>query len=485
MTDKLILWHPLLFAIISVIMPFTQYAGLIPPSQIVAPFIVICTFSLLLYFIIKRMVKKTDVAVTVLSPLLYLFFSYGILHNYISLLTAGKYFNLPVLILMMVVILIILVVYIVKVLRAHEGTIRYVNGAIFAIACGLIIFNVFSITMRSIATAKVIESSRMTGSTPQKHTGPLPDIYFVILDEYAAPSQMKSYFQYDMSPFVEYLSQKGFMVTEMYTESLTTGAIIENRLNMAVINSYDAAAAVQGSLTGRLSESMNIANTRDDEQMIHIRNSKVMGYLKGIGYQYIHLGSWFTATRYNQIADQNINFSGVHFTNELSNIIVRGSFLRLLINRYTVMSSDFFRKEVLSAFATLENIPIVAGKPKFIFAHIICPHTPYVFGPNGEKLGLQPGEDWKNNKEFFLGQHIFITKKIKELVEHKLSSSQAAPVIIIQADHGARLDKPQAHQVFSAVYVPNYKGAPWPASTNSINTFKFLFNDLFGTKFPI
>jgi len=59
---------------------------------------------------------------------------------------------------------------------------------------------------------------------------------------------------------------------------------------------------------------------------------------------------------------------------------------------------------------------------------------------------------------------------------------QAAPVIIIQADHGARMDKPQARQVFSAVYIPNYKGKPWPAATNSVNTFRYLFSDLFETK---
>lgn len=314
----------------------------------------------------------------------------------------------------------------------------------------------------------------------QKHTGPRPDIYFVIVDEYAAPSQMKRYFQYDMSPFVEYLSQKGFMVTEMTTELLGTATILDSRLNMEVKRRQDGTLS-SGSLSDSLLESMNTLNTQDEEQMIRLRNSKVIVYLKSIGYQFIHMGSWFAQTRYNQLADQNINCWGFQFTNELSTIILNNSVLRLvLINRY------FHRKAVLDAFATLEQMPVIAGKPKFIFAHIICPHLPYIFGASGEKLGLNPGES-KDAKQLYLDQHAFITKKVKELVDHKLSSSQAAPVtpvIIIQADHGARMDKPHAHQVFSAVYIPNYKGKPWQDSI-SINTFRYVFNELFKTNMEI
>ncbi|MBA4391877.1 MAG: hypothetical protein C0399_13210, partial [Syntrophus sp. (in: bacteria)] len=270
MTDKLALLHPLLFSIIFVIMPFTQYAGLIPAAQVVVPFIVICVCALFFYLIIKRIVKKADVAVAVLSPLLVIFCNYGTLYEYISSLTSGTKLKGPVLGLATLFILIILVVYIVKILRLREGAISKVNKSFCIIAGALIIFNIFSITVQSIATAKVIEASGRPDITIQKQTGPLPDIYFVILDEYAAPSQMKSYFQYDMSPFVEDLRQKGFMVTEMNTASLATAAIIENRLNMVEINRKDA-VAVRSSLSDSLSENMNIINTHDEKQMIHVR----------------------------------------------------------------------------------------------------------------------------------------------------------------------------------------------------------------------
>jgi len=478
MTNKIILWHPLLFSIIFVVRPFTQFAGLIPPAQIAAPFIVICAFALLSYFIIKRIVKKAGLAVAVLSPLLIIFCNYGALYEYISELTRGTKHKFLVLVLATLVLLIVLIVYNWKVLSLRENAINVVNKGFCVIAGALIIFNAFSITTQSISTAKIIGSSGTLDTFLQKNSGTLSDIYFVILDEYAAPSQMKRYFQYDMSPFVEYLTQKGFMVTEMNTESLATVAILDGLLNMEAKERQDGTPS-SGSLSGSLLESTNIVNSQDEEQIIRLRNSKVIAYLKSIGYQFINMGSWFTQTRYNQLADQNINCFGFQFTDELSTIILHNSVLRLiLINRY------FHRKAVLDAFASLENMPVTDGKPKFIFAHIICPHSPYVFGSNGEKLGLKQGES-KDAKQLYLDQHIFISKKVKEFVDKKLSASQPTPVIIIQADHGARMDKPNAHQVFSAVYVPNNKGNAWQDSISSVNTFRVLFNDIFGTNLEI
>jgi len=480
MTAKLILWHPVLFAIIFVIMPFTQYAGLIPPAQVVAPFIVICIFAALLYFIIKGVVKKAGVVVALLSPLLIVLCNYGTLYEYISSLTSGTKLKGPVLALATLIILVILIVYIMKIRRLRGGAISKVNKAFCVIAGALIVSNAFSITMQSIAFAKINGDSGTPGMSMPKDTGPRPDIYFIILDEYAAPSQMKSYFQYDMSPFVEYLRQKGFMVTEMTTESIATATILDTRLNMEARKRQDGDLS-SGSLSDSLLESVNILNTDEEKRMIHIRNNKVIGYLKGLGYQYIHMGSWFAQTRYNHLADQNNNFFGFQFKDELSTIIAGNSILRLvLINRY------FLRSSVLDAFAYLENMPVAGGQPKFIFAHIICPHTPYVFGANGEKLTVNPGES-KDDKQLYLDQHIYVTKMAKEFVDKKLSTAQAevAPVIIIQADHGARMDKPQARQVFSAVYIPNYKGKPWQDSISSANTFRLVFKELFGSNLEI
>jgi len=478
LTDKLILLHPLLFSIIFVIMPFTQYAGLIPPGQIVLPLIAVCAFSLLLYFLIKLIVKKAGTSVALLSPLLIVFCNYGTLYEYISSYTSGTYLKGIVLAATSIIILFALIFYIIKSLRFSNNRIAKINKVFCIIAGILLIFNAYSITMQAVAYAKINGTLNTKNISIYKQPERLPDIYFIVLDEYAAPSQMKSYFNHDMSPFVNFLNQKGFMTTEMITNSLSTASILEARLNIIPVKRHEGKTS-SGSFLDIFLQSMNILNAYEEERMIRLRNNKVVNYLKTIGYQYIHMGSWFAQTRYNQLADKNYNFYGLQFKDELPAIIASNSLLRLFfINKY------FVRRSVLDAFDTLENMTVILGKPKFVFAHIICPHTPYVFGPNGEKLSTIKGQSG-DSKKLYIDQHIFITKKVKELVERKLSSNQTAPVIIIQADHGARMDKPGAHKVFSAVYIPKHHGKLWPEGTNSVNTFRFIFNELFGTNLEI
>jgi len=182
MTAKLILWHPVLFSIIFVMMPFNQYANLIPPSQVVAPFIVISAFAAMLYFIIKGIVKKAVVAVALSSPLLIVLCNYGTLYEYISFLTSETNLKGPVLALATVIILIILSAYTMIILRLNEGAISKVNKAFCVIAGALIVSNAFTINMQSIAFAKIKGDLRTPGTYMPKYIGPRPDIYFIILD---------------------------------------------------------------------------------------------------------------------------------------------------------------------------------------------------------------------------------------------------------------------------------------------------------------
>jgi len=54
--------------------------------------------------------------------------------------------------------------------------------------------------------------------------------------------------------------------------------------------------------------------------------------------------------------------------------------------------------------------------PKFVFAHLMCPHSPYVFDAEG---GSVEGINWKNHKDkqFYLEQYIFISGEIERLVD--------------------------------------------------------------------
>ncbi|MBI4231704.1 hypothetical protein HY605_00610 [Candidatus Peregrinibacteria bacterium] len=289
-----------------------------------------------------------------------LFFNYGALYTFFSGVVGNAKLKGLALILITILILFALFIYTSKVMRACDVTVKNINKLFCIIAAVLLLTNTFSIVAQWREILRMSEMQDKTEIPFPRKVVPLPDIYFIILDEYAAPSQMRDYFHSDMSPFVEYLKQKGFMVTELKTRSVATNLLIEARMNMAVAGSTNAAAADSG-LSESIMESLNLRDYRSEKQMFNIRNSKVVSSLKSIGYYFVNIGSWFSYTRYNRQADENINTYGFQSSNEVSTIILNSSVLRLLfISRY------FHRTAVLDAFAALDEIPVIAGKPKFI-----------------------------------------------------------------------------------------------------------------------
>jgi len=88
--------------------------------------------------------------------------------------------------------------------------------------------------------------------------------------------------------------------------------------------------------------------------------------------------------------------------------------------------------------------------PTFVFAHIIAPHPPFVFGPDGEHIDpelqfvLLDGSHLIGNRgisrdDYVAGyrrQLIFVNSQLQAAVDEILSKSQRPAVIILQGDHG-------------------------------------------------
>ncbi len=202
MSDRITLWHPFLFSIVFCIMPFTEYGSLIPIIQIVNPLIALFVFALFLFFLIKLIVKKENSAAAILTPLLIIFWNYGMLYEYLSNYTRETRFHKYVFIISAIVTLIIFFIYTVKVMRLTEITIKYLNKCFCIIACTLIIINIFSITARVKNFTKTVETLASPSISNQEYTVPRPESYVLRVLEYSAPSYIKCDFQYFISPLV-------------------------------------------------------------------------------------------------------------------------------------------------------------------------------------------------------------------------------------------------------------------------------------------
>jgi hypothetical protein len=228
-----------------------------------------------------------------------------------------------------------------------------------------------------------------------------------------------------------------------------------------------------------------------------IKDNKVKDFLKSKGYKFIHFSSGVGATYYNHLADINFQ-SGI---NEVLAVFIKTTALRPFEKR---LIGDDARERILYTFSKLAEINRIKG-PKFIFAHFISPHPPYLFDDNGvpvpgASLNMRGPEVW-GQKEDYLRQLIFINKKVKILVDTLLSKSSISPVIIFQADHGPASRLPDLYSsdwdqpaqsivrertgILNALYLPEGGKELLYDSISPVNTFRLIFNYYFNANYEL
>jgi hypothetical protein len=137
---------------------------------------------------------------------------------------------------------------------------------------------------------------------------------------------------------------------------------------------------------------------------------------------------------------------------------------------------------------TVPDVP----SPKFVFVHLVIPHHPFVFGPNGENLssigsGVPKGvPKFEEYKIKYPDQVRYINKRITAVVDLILQSSPNPPIIVIQGDHGpAPFDVNERRmKILNAYYFPDDLEGLYPTIT-PVNTFRLIFDKYFGQNYPL
>jgi hypothetical protein len=124
--------------------------------------------------------------------------------------------------------------------------------------------------------------------------------------------------------------------------------------------------------------------------------------------------------------------------------------------------------------------------PKLVFAHVLVPHVPRVFAPDGSIVtdpGYYAGDmSGAINSEYDIGGYLnevqFINMRMLEIVTAILEESEVEPVIIIQGDTGhAGTNK---YQILNAIYMPGGEDDGLYSTITPVNTFRVIFNTFFG-----
>jgi hypothetical protein len=292
-----------------------------------------------------------------------------------------------------------------------------------------------------------------------------PDIYYLVFDRYASGYSLREFERFDDQPFLDFLREQGFRVFDSsWTNYPLTHLSLASSLNLEYLGDTYAGQKFYSAL---------------------IQSNVATRALRAVGYRYIHLGSWYEPTRTNVQADENINYRFLfpEFSNALFHMTPYSLFL---------LKNQMYH-HALYSLGKLEDLPKERG-PKFVFAHFIFPHPPYIFHADGSMVA--PAENAaRTTREAYLAQLQYVNLRLTQLIPILIGTSKRPPVIILQSDEGpyvfpseetltpAGMWRKRA-EILNAYYLPGTGTEPY-AGITPVNSLRLIFDRYLGADLPL
>jgi len=494
------LFHPLLFSFFPTFYVYSQNIHVLIPTELLLPLLVISGGTIVGFFILEKILKNKIKAALIITLFLVLFFSYGHIYNILNDISSenfdlGKhrYLLIP-----FSVIFVSGIIYFLKTKRKLDSATKITNvmsAAIMLVISMTVVTNVLEGNFYGSQTLD--DEEKMLGLGFSQEFNPndlfsnpssksiidiqnmlrdnnLPDIYYIIPDEYGSYHGLKEFFNYDNSDFINYLKQKGFFVNEKsFANYPRTIQSVSSSLNMEYLDKITEQVGIN-------SKSYHLLNE-------HLSDNKVMSNMKSRDYVIVNMGSMWGPNMGFAGVDVNLcEFKQIN-SNSLMNELLLSSMLGYIQERFTEQGR---RDGILCTFDELYTINEKIPKQKFVFAHIQLPHSPFIFGPNGEHVtpGIPLNSSKWDDRKAHVDQIKFANKKLKILIDNLLESDKK-PIIIIQGDTGSLYtgDFSESSIItirerlsnLNAIYIPDEKYDLFYDGMTPVNTFRIIENTVF------
>jgi hypothetical protein len=440
----------------------------------IRPIILTLLLVIFLFWIGRLILKDKYRAAVLVTIFVLLFFSYGHLYFYLR--------NHPVLDINLArirylvpfysLVFILALVWVLRSKSDFQKLAYPINiTAIAALLLPLVQIGIYVVQV-NLASEVDLSASPEFDSIQVSPEGTRPDIYYIVLDGYSRQDMLKQAFDYDNSDFIDALIGKGFFVARCSQANYSwTSPSIASTFKMGYLD--------EG--TGETRVLVRLNERRD--LIIH---GPVRELLEGLGYTTVAFETgykwqhWYDADIY--LTPEGGGWLGLGlYWNEFELMLFDTSALRLLSDANFIKDTYAnHRQRILNALDSLETIPTDIPGPKFIYAHVIAPHDPYVFGPDGEWLDTVP----ENQIIGYRNQVNYINTRIIEIVNILIEKSPTLPVIIIQGDHGAPINwegygLPRENKlaILNVYYFPGVDDENLLYDTiTPVNTFRLVFD---------
>jgi hypothetical protein len=318
----------------------------------------------------------------------------------------------------------------------------------------------------------------------------LPDIYYLILDGYARNDVLYELYQYDNSDFIRFIEDRGFYIaSQSYANYPQTYLSLASSLNFAYLNDV----------------SREFYDVNTVEPLIEmINNSRLMTVLKSMGYKSIAFASGYSGT---ELKTADYYLSRNLLSREFLHTLINTTFfaaLRLPFFDFTVSEAEIHRDRIRRTLTSFSSLSLPAA-PVFVFAHLICPHPPFVFKHDGQAIDsrdrfhIQDGSHWGSDtaayKKMYLEQLAYLNTLVKQTVVELASGSGRPRIVVIQSDHGPgselnwqsveNTNLRERFGILQAIYFSDGNTSGLYPEMSPVNTFRLVLNRLLAQKMPL
>jgi hypothetical protein len=497
-TTRLLLFYPFLFAIIPVLNILTQSPGgsdLGDSALVMSVLLAACALVYGLLLVVNRGRWPKPVIAFIVFLVVVAFYGWDLLPESVHRL--GRQAPAPLVALIGIVVLVGIAAGVWWLAR-HLAALDRVSTFLTITGALLVGVSLVRIAGAELHDRRVLRNSNLAhelsqpvGKRPAAGSAASggPDIYLIVLDEYANSAVLREVFGFDNRVFEDSLRHLGFTIPRLVRSNYVhTLLSIPSLLNFSHLT--------------RLTTELGPRATDPTLPDYLVENNRTAAFLKDRGYHFLFFPSqWWISTARNRNADwefhpwTGINLSREATRSDLRRFLVRSTLLDFITRGNHAWDAEHVRRTL----AELEHVPERPG-PTLAFAHILNPHSPYVFTADCRNLNSKAMGTAASGKEHpYIGQIQCLNQLVLHLVTSLIQNSPEPPVILLQGDHGSNLlryssaksagavSPAQARErfgAFGAYYLPRGGGRLFADTVTVVNVLRKVLNHYFDAGLP-
>lgn len=315
-----------------------------------------------------------------------------------------------------------------------------------------------------------------------------PHIFHIVLDGYGRDDVLAQLYAHDNGPLLDALEERGFYIARASAANYCqTTLSLGCALNLDYL---DDLAACMGP------ESEDRAPLRR-----RIKASRIARLLQDCGYDYAAFATGYFST---EARNADLFLAPRLSLDEFQNTLLHTTPIPALFMLFGgLTAADLHRERIEYVFDHLAELA-ARETPTFVFAHIVAPHPPFVFGPAGEarspgkRCSMADGSDLvgvgnftaEKYRALYRDQLIYLNTRLIAALDALRDAARRPVVIVLHGDHGPgsnlvwdnaqETNQKERFGILNAYLFPGGDYASMDVTISPVNSYRIVLNRYFG-----